>query len=269
MKTWILTIVAAGVIGLAAFTLTRRSTAPAVLPVPSEAPAEAKEEMPAKPAGFLPSKTARPKVEPLVSSPASAAVTAPLPEPLPDENAVFRRTIDTLLSPKATYAEKWAIWKTLREEGRLGDAIDELKQRKTGDPESAPTASNLGVAFLLNAGTTKDAREQGINGLSADRSFDDALKLDPQNWEAQYWKAYGMTHWPAEMNKAPEVLERLTNLLKQQETQPAQPHYAQTYQLLGDQYQKAGYTTEARQVWQRGAAFFPAEKSLRERLANR
>jgi hypothetical protein len=186
-----------------------------------------------------------------------------------DEVATLRQDIDMLLSPTKTDAEKWAVWKKLREGGHLSDVIGELKKRQIDAPDSAVVSATLGAAYLLNAGVVKDPREQGINGLNADKSFDEALRLDPKNWEAQYWKAYGMTYWPAEMNKTPEIFERLTNLLKQQESQPAQPHYAQTYQLLGDQYEKAGFTTEAQQVWQRGAAFFPANPELRSRLAPR
>ncbi|HUI05593.1 MAG TPA: hypothetical protein VL486_01160 [Verrucomicrobiae bacterium] len=37
--------------------------------------------------------------------------------------------------------------------------------------------------------------------------------------------------------------------------------------LLGEQYQKAGYTDDARQIWQRGATLFPNNNTLREKLA--
>jgi hypothetical protein len=38
--------------------------------------------------------------------------------------------------------------------------------------------------------------------------------------------------------------------------------------LLGDQYLKAGYPDDARQMWQRGAALFPQNEVLQNKLAS-
>jgi hypothetical protein len=76
-----------------------------------------------------------------------------------------------------------------------------------------------------------------------------------------------MSYWPAEMNKGDEVINRFTQLIQDQETQPAQPHFAQSYVWLGDQYQKSGRADYADQVWRRGAALFPSEPMLQKKLA--
>jgi hypothetical protein len=43
---------------------------------------------------------------------------------------------------------------------------------------------------------------------------------------------------------------------------PAKPDFAQTYILLGQQYQAAGQTDKAVQIWQQGVAKFPANTTL-------
>src|SRR6266850_2211977 len=36
--------------------------------------------------------------------------------------------------------------------------------------------------------------------MKADQSFDQALTLDPSNWEARFCKASSLSFWPAELN---------------------------------------------------------------------
>ena len=68
-------------------------------------------------------------------------------------------------------------------------------------------------------------RESAITGMRVNQSFDAALKIDPSNWEAQFFKADAMSYWPAAMNKGPEVIQRLSSLIDQQDTMPAQPEF--------------------------------------------
>jgi tetratricopeptide (TPR) repeat protein len=104
-------------------------------------------------------------------------------------------------------------------------------------------------------------------GVQADEDFNAALALDPTNWEAQFDKASALSHWPAGMNKGPEVIQRLSALITQQETMAPQPEFAQTYLLLGEQYQAAGQGEKAAQIWQQGAALFPLNPAFQPKLA--
>lgn len=103
--------------------------------------------------------------------------------------------------------------------------------------------------------------------MKADQTFDAALALDPANWEAGFFKTVSLSYWPKEMNRGPEVIQRFTHLIEQQETAPPQPHFAQSYVWLGEQYRKAGRDDYATQVWQRGAALFPGDPALQKKLA--
>ena len=76
-----------------------------------------------------------------------------------------------------------------------------------------------------------------------------------------------MSYWPSETGKGPELIQRLSSLVSQQETLPSQPQFAQTYLLLGDQYQKAGQAANAPSTWQLGLAKFPNDPALQGRLA--
>jgi tetratricopeptide (TPR) repeat protein len=178
------------------------------------------------------------------------------------------RAIDTIVSPQSSHQQRRDVWKQLREAGKLDQAIGDLEQRVATDPRSAECAAALGQAYLQKCGTIKDVREQGILAMQADKVFDTALSLDTANWEARFTKAIAMSYWPPTLNKGDEVIQHFQTLIEQQEAQTPQPEFADTYSWLGDQYQKAGRADDARAVWQRGAAMFPADEKLRNKLVS-
>ena len=200
---------------------------------------------------------------PTVPTPETAATPAEIKKPV---SVGFTLTLDTLVNPQATFEQRQSAWKQLREAGKLDQTITELEQRATTNTTVAAYPAALGQAYLFKAGTIQDVREQGILGLKADQAFEDALKVDANNWDARFWKANAMSYWPSQMNKGREVAEQFVELIKQQEAQAPQPHFAQTYAVLGDIYKKWGYADYSKQVWQRGAGLFPQDTPLKEKL---
>ena len=182
--------------------------------------------------------------------------------------ASVNQAVELLVSPHASHEQKQSIWKQLRENGGLDQAIAVLEQKAAGNPSSPECAAALGQAYLQKCGTISDVREQGILAMQADKVFDSALSLDPANWEARFTKAVALSYWPATMNKGDEVIQHFTTLVQQQETQPPQPQFADTYVWLGDQYQKMSRADDARSVWERGAALFPSNDKLQTKLAS-
>ena len=185
----------------------------------------------------------------------------------PDSGLVLNHAVETLVSAQSTFEQKQAEWKRLKETGKLEQAIAELEQRAANDPQTAENVVALGVAYLKRAGSIEDAREKAILAMKADQTLENALTLNPSNWEARYTKAVGMSYWPPELNKGQEVIEQFQMLVQQQETQSPQPQFAWSYLWLGEQYQKSGQADYAAQVWQRGAALFPGNEELKSRLA--
>ncbi len=182
---------------------------------------------------------------------------------------IVKTAVEKVVSPQLGYDQKQAAWQQLREAGKLDLAITELEQRSTANPAVAEYPAALGQAYLHKAGSIQDVREQGILGLKADQSFDAALSADPSNWEARFWKATAMSYWPTQMNKSGEVVEHYLECVRQQEVQPPQPQFAQTYLLLGEQYQRMGFPDYASEAWKRGLALFPDNARLQQKIAAR
>ncbi|HEV8541800.1 MAG TPA: hypothetical protein VGR78_05360 [Verrucomicrobiae bacterium] len=196
-----------------------------------------------------------------------AAATAAGPEtPGNEAPLALSDAIEMLLSPQATFEQKQKVWSQLKDKGQLDEVIRELEQRWTDQPRDAALPTTLGQAYLKRASMTQDVREQAILGMKADKTFDDALALDPSNWQARFTKAVGMSYWPAQMNKGQVVIDQFQTLIQQQEGQAPQLEFAQSYRWLGEQYAKAGRADEAQKAWQRGLVLFPDNPELMKRV---
>jgi tetratricopeptide (TPR) repeat protein len=212
---------------------------------------------------------------PVQSAPAAADESRPAevasavePGAKPVDPAI-KQAIENLLSAPLTHEQRRSLLKQLNQAGLLDQAISQLEQMAAGDPNNAGYATALGQAYLEKgqAIMTTDVANGSILAMQAVQSFDAALSNDPANWEARFTRTAILEHFPAELNKGQEVIDQFTQLIDQQEKQPAQPQFANSYVLLGDQYQKLGKTDYAQATWQAGAAVFPNDASLQKRLA--
>ena len=275
MKRLILAVVSVGMIGGATLYLNRQKTAPVSLEEPmAEATSTRTPEDTRSGKAVVVQQT-----EPQVSGAAADSIQTPLASPVLNEvkpdNATnstpptaFRQAIDILVSPQTSFQQRQAAWKQLREAGELDQALATLKQGAANNPTSAEYPTALGEAYVYKLQTIRDFHEVSILALQADQSFNAALGLDPANWEAQFFKAAALSRWPPEMNKGPEVIQQFSNLIDQQEAMPPQPQFAQTYVLLGDQYNKTGQPDYAMQTWRLGLAKFPGDSTLEARIAH-
>jgi tetratricopeptide (TPR) repeat protein len=259
LKTILITLVLGLTAAVVIKIIADRKSAPPAAPMqPSEAVVAIQAPHPiAPPASKLPAVSSAPPV---------SSDTKPDPVVIAVANA-----IDKLTSPQTSFAERRALWEQLRKAGELDEVIAGLKELAADNPGDATIPTSLGEAEIAKIRsvmeTGGDQNEIAIDGLQADQYFSQALKIDPANWEAQFDKAASMAHWPPEMNKGPEVIQRLSSLVTQQETMPVQPEFAQTYVLLGQQYKVAGQPDKALPIWQQGAAKFPANPTLQKILA--
>jgi tetratricopeptide (TPR) repeat protein len=262
MKKSILIVVALGIATAAAVHFANRPASPAPgNPVGAAVPGETSTETSTK-------KAPEPMTQGIGASRTSVTSNSvSRPAPGSPESIAFAAAIDTLASAHSTYAEKMAAWQELQGSGRIQDAVAELEQRAGQDPQNAQLAAALGQAYLRACGTTQDVRAQAIWAMEADRAFDTALSADPANWDARYSKAMAMTYWPANLNKGPEIIDQFNTLIQQQEKEAPQPQFAESYDLLGQQYAKAGQPDLAQEAWQRGAALYPDNPALQSKLA--
>jgi tetratricopeptide (TPR) repeat protein len=183
-----------------------------------------------------------------------------------DTNALYQQALDRLTSTNSTFRDRAEAMALLKSSGRLKDAILDMETQAKASPDNAELPAMIGQAMLQAINPDMDIQQKGILALGADERFDQALKTDPNNWDANYYKAASLGYWPADMNKGPEVVQRFTDLIQQQENMTAQPQFVRSYISLGDYYMRSGNNTAANQIWQRGLSQFPGDPGLTKRL---
>ncbi len=203
------------------------------------------------------------------SAPAAVAAAAPVDAKTNDTANAISKTVDALLSARG---DKSNMLDQLRKSGQLDDVIAELQRRAAANPTDSGIPTTLGEALLNKVRGMHDAdpnnyNEMGILAMQADQQFNAALKIDPQNWEANFVKSVSMTYWPADPARDAEVVQRLSSLIDQQEKMSQIPEFAQTYIYLGNEYQKIGKQDEAAATWALGAQKFPGDPALQQKIA--
>jgi tetratricopeptide (TPR) repeat protein len=215
-----------------------------------------------------------PQITPPAKAPQPTAHVASVsPDAKPNDAVVaIANAIDRLTSPKTSFGEKRKLLGQLRKAGELDEVLAGLKELAADNPGDPTVPIATGEAEMAKiravAEAGGDQTDMAILALQADQSFNQALKIDPTNWEAQFAKAANLSFAPPALNKGPQVIQMLSSLVTQQEAMPSQPQFAQTYILLGQEYQAAGQTDKAIQTWQQGAAQFPSNTVLQKNLAN-
>lgn len=264
-KSVLVVIILFAVSAGALFYLNRQKKAPAPVPMAeatsNPAPAPAQPEI-----GSIPKPSS-----PAADTNEAVPVTAPVAAETTGDNATnaISKMVDALLSAKSA-AEKHELFQELLKSGQMDAAIAELQQREAANPNDPEIPTTIGEALLNEVRAIKEAGgsndQMGILAMQADQDFDAALKIDPQNWEANFVKASSMYYWPANPQMDSDVVQRLSGLIDQQDTQPPQPEFAQTYVVLGNEYQKIGQPDKAMATWQLGLSKFPSDSTLQQKV---
>ncbi|HTR42332.1 MAG TPA: hypothetical protein VMH87_12015 [Pseudomonadales bacterium] len=208
-----------------------------------------------------------------VSAPAQVAAPAPPVSEIASNDSVSpaKKMASALLSAKSA-KEKQALFDELRKDPQQLDAvISELKQEATQNPNNPEIPTTIGEAQLneiraMKENGNNDVDQIGILAMQADQEFSAALQIDPKNWEAQFVKDSSMYYWPADPQRDGQVVQSLTSLIDQQEKMPSNPNFAQTYVMLGNEYQKIGQPDKAMATWQLGAQEFPSDSTLQKKI---
>jgi tetratricopeptide (TPR) repeat protein len=270
MKTFIMTVlvVCAAIIAGAIIYLNHQKETPAPTPV-AETPASQPAETAPSENVSVPAPQSQPAVVQQTNTPAPVAVSSPASPA--DSASPAHKTAKALLSAKSA-AEKQAILDELRKDGQSEAVIADLKQMAAANPSDPEIPTTIGEAELneiraIKEDGTGNEDQMGILAMQADQEFNAALQIDPQNWEAQFVKYSTMYYWPSNPQRDGQVVQNLTSLIDQQGNMPANPAFAQTYVMLGNEYQKIGQSDKALATWQLGAQQYPSDSALQKKLA--
>jgi hypothetical protein len=218
-------------------------------------------------------ETERQAVDPVTDAQIEAAVAkwmASHPGTATAKNAKAPRNLGQVflhLKGDLTPQEHADVWKQLREEGQLNEMVAMFEKNAASNPNDPESQVQLGVAYLMQLQGMTPGMETGKIALNADKTFDKALKLNPEHWNARFVKAQALSFWPPMFGKQAEAIQNLETLRSQQEGKAVQDvKYAQTYTVLGNLYSQQGKKDQAMATWRKGAALFPDNTTLRDKI---
>ncbi len=220
---------------------------------------------------LLASRTDRSSVASPVES-AAAVVGVEPTDVAPVVVAPTEMTLESALAqlsdPELSYNERTEIWERAHKAGILDPLMEAMADRAAREPNNPDLRVDLGNAYLQKL-MRSNLVEQGKWAMKADSSFDTALTLDPQHWEARFTKAVSYTHWPAITGKPGLAIGEFQTLIAQQNAGPKKPHHAMAYLYLGNMHESAGDLAKAKEVWAQGASMFPDNAALQAQMASK
>ncbi|MCK6459962.1 MAG: hypothetical protein L6Q95_08720 [Planctomycetes bacterium] len=167
------------------------------------------------------------------------------------------------------FREAEALFEALaRDRGTIDGVIARLEKEIVANPRSADLHAALATAYgAKTAFDTQPGPEQGTVWAKAERAYDEAIRLDPEHWQARYGRAFGDSMAPEFVGLRPRAIRQFEDLMEIQERKPAAPEQAEVYLRLGTLLKDAGNVKKARETWQRGRARFPEDRRLADALA--
>jgi tetratricopeptide (TPR) repeat protein len=144
-------------------------------------------------------------------------------------------------------------------------AIAFLEQLAAEHPNSANTQLNYGFAYVDKI-PAAGSITQVILANNALGAFTKAIELNP-SWIGLYTRGNSYLYWPKIFGRAPLGVADLEAAMRLQKADGRKTYHVRTFLALGDGYWKTDDLAKARQVWAEGLKEFPANASLRARMA--
>jgi tetratricopeptide (TPR) repeat protein len=175
---------------------------------------------------------------------------------------------EQLTSGNLSEEQRQKLWAEMGKRGLSDALVAKFEAAVEGSPNDPDLRVDLGSAYIQKifeaGGSTPLA---GMWAMKADRAFDAALALDDHHWDARFSKAVSYSFWPPALGMQNKAIAQFEVLIEQQQSEPPQPQFANTYRFLGTMYQQTGNPQKALQVWQQGLALFPGDDELKNQVA--
>jgi tetratricopeptide (TPR) repeat protein len=132
-------------------------------------------------------------------------------------------------------------------------------------PTSSNAFLNYGFAYVDKI-PAAGSITQVIMANTALTQFTKSIELKP-SWIALYTRGNSYLYWPKIFNRANLGVADLEKAYAMQKAEPKKSYHARVYISLGDGYWKTDNLDKAKTIWKEGAAAFPENQALKDRLS--
>jgi tetratricopeptide (TPR) repeat protein len=153
-----------------------------------------------------------------------------------------------------------------RNKDRIADVIKGIEKEIEKNPNDPNLHVALAAAWTAELINQPPGPQQGLMWGKVGASYDAALTLEPNHWQARFGKAFGTSMAPEFLGMRPEAIRQFEELKEIQGRRAPEPQHAQVYFRLGTLYKDAGNAEKARSLWAEGLKLFPDNQELKDTL---
>lgn len=191
-------------------------------------------------------------------------------DPVPAGDAEKRAALDALVasirSGSFSAEGAFALMERARQLGGIDEALKEMEAYAAAHGTEPGALVNLGLAYSSKLLSVPEGPERGAWAMKALQSYENALKIDPDHWEARFQRAFNLSQWPPYLNRQPESIRGFEELVELQERGTPEARHVNAYIQLGNTYRAAGNSEKALEAFRRGLARFPENETLRKQV---
>ncbi len=213
---------------------------------------------------------ARDEIERMKQAQASGSLDTEAAEPTPAEHKQMAEHFFALgeaySAGTATKAQVAELLKLSQDKKLMGRLVSDLEARIIENPDDLEARLQLIDVQSARVHSAESIVERGMLREGVQTQLTEVLKRDPENWDARYMRAVGISHSQRTPQGRARAVEAFESLITIQQSQPSEPRFAKTYGQLAGVLLAEKNTAKARETITAGLARYPDSEELRKML---
>jgi|GEM_PF-5746697 len=180
--------------------------------------------------------------------------------------ALFGEITARYAAGTATDDDVAQLMKMAKDRAVFGRILEGLRHRIEENPDDIQARLQLVQAESAGIHVAESIADRAAIGQRVREQLAEVLRREPDNWEARYTRAVGISHSQKDPKGRADAIREFEAVRVLQEARAIEPRFAKTYAQLATVYLSERNTTQARETLERGLARHPDAEVLRRLL---
>lgn len=166
----------------------------------------------------------------------------------------------------ATKEEVAELLRLTGDKAFMKEVVSDLEAQIEENPNDLEARLQLVDVQSARVHSAESIVERGILRESVQTQLGEVLKRDPENWDARYMQAVGISHSQRTPQGRERAIQAFESLIAIQQGKAAEPRFAKTYGQLAGVLLAEKNTAKARETLISGLRRFPDDEELKKML---
>ena len=166
----------------------------------------------------------------------------------------------------ATKEEVTELLALTKNKALMARVVGALESKIAENPDDVEARMQLVEVQSARVHSAESITERAMLRTQVRDQLGQVLERDPENWDARYMRAVGISHSQRTPQGRAEAIKAFESLIAIQQSRPSEPRFAATYSQLAGVYLAQQDVTKARSALETGLSRYPQDKDLREML---